>query len=55
MKGPKEMKRYVAKYREHLKACHWDDMAIFKWEKCKNWFSRSKINRDTQRQIHENS
>lgn len=42
MKGPKEMKRYVAKYRAHLKACHWDDLAIFKWERCKNWFKRNK-------------
>ena len=42
MKGPKEMKRYVAKYRDHLKAIHWDDLAIFKWERCKKWFKRDK-------------
>lgn len=42
MKGPKEMKRYVSKYRAHLKACHWDDLAIFKWERCKKWFKRNK-------------
>lgn len=32
MKGPKALKRYVAKYREHLKACHWDDLYVMKLE-----------------------
>lgn len=51
MKGPKEMKRYVAKYRDHLKACHWDDLFIFKCERCKNWFNRNKVKQDTRRRI----
>jgi hypothetical protein len=42
MKGPRELKRYVAKYREHLKACRWDDLLIFKMERCKKWFKRDK-------------
>ena len=42
MKGPKEMKRYVAKNKAHLKAIHWDDLAIFKFERCKKWFKRNK-------------
>lgn len=42
MKGPKALKRYVAKYRAHLKACHWDDMFIFQMERCKNWYKRNK-------------
>lgn len=55
MKGPREMKRYVAKYRDHLKACHWDDLAIFKWERCKKWFDRNKVKKDTRRHIHESA
>lgn len=43
MKGPKEMKRYVSKYREHLKQVRWDDLAIFKFERCKKWFKRKKL------------
>lgn len=42
MKGPREMKQYVARHRQHLKKVHWDDLAIFKWEQCKNWFKRQK-------------
>jgi hypothetical protein len=42
MKGPRELKRYIAKYRQWLKACHWDDLVIFKGERCKNWFKRDK-------------
>lgn len=42
MKGPKEMKRYVAKWRKELNKIGWDDLAIFKWEKCKKWFKREK-------------
>ena len=42
MKGPKEMKQYVARHRKHLKVVHWDDLAIFKLERCKNWFKRQK-------------
>lgn len=42
MKGPKALKRYVAKYRAQLKACHWDDLFIFQMERCKNWYKRDK-------------
>ncbi|MNQ24262.1 hypothetical protein D3C85_374520 [compost metagenome] len=42
MKGPKALKRYVAKHRKHLKACHWDDLFIFQMERCKNWYKRDK-------------
>ena len=43
MKGPREMKRYISKHRKELKACHWDDLGIFKFERCKKWFKRKKI------------
>lgn len=42
MKGPRELKRYVAKHHAHLKACRWDDLLIFKLTRCKKWFQRSK-------------
>lgn len=42
MKGPRELKRYVAKYRDHLRACHWDDLLVFKLARCKKWFRRNK-------------
>lgn len=42
MKGPRELKRYVAKYKKYLKACRWDDLLIFKMERCKKWFKRNK-------------
>lgn len=42
MKGPRELKNYVARYKEHLKACRWDDLFIFKMERCKKWFKRNK-------------
>jgi hypothetical protein len=42
MKGPREMKHYVAKWRKQLNKMHWDDLMIFKWEKCKKWFKRDK-------------
>ena len=42
MKGPREMKSYIAKFKKELKAGHWDDLAIFKFEKCKKWFKREK-------------
>lgn len=42
MKGPRELKRYVAKYRDELKAGQWDDLLIFKLERCKKWFKRNK-------------
>jgi hypothetical protein len=35
MKGPRELKRYVAKHRDILKAWYWDDLQIFKLERCK--------------------
>lgn len=54
MKGPKEMKRYISKYRDHLEACHWDDLAIFKWERCKNWFDRNRVKQETRKEISEN-
>lgn len=43
MKGSRELKQYVAKYRDHLKRCHWDDMFVLKeWATNKNWFKRKK-------------
>lgn len=42
MKGPRELKRCVAKSRDHLKACHWEDMNVFKLMRCKKWERRQK-------------
>lgn len=42
MKGPKELKRYVSKHRKHLKAIYWDDLFVFKCERCKNRYKRNK-------------
>lgn len=42
MKGPRELKLYVARYRDHLKRCRWDDLFVFKMERCKKWFKRDK-------------
>lgn len=42
MKGPKEMKRAISKYREGYKRGHWDFLEVFKWERCKKWFKRDK-------------
>ena len=53
MKGPKALKRYVSLYKDHLKACHWDDMFVFKMGRCKNWFDRNKVKRDTLKEIKD--
>jgi hypothetical protein len=43
MKGPRELKNYVARYRKQLKDCHWDDlMIVIKLQTCKKWFKRNK-------------
>lgn len=42
MKCPRELKLYVSRYRKHLNAIHWDDLFIFKMEKCRKWFKRVK-------------
>lgn len=48
MKGPRDLKRYVAKNRELLKAWRWDDMYVMRLQAtCKKWFKRRKlINKD---------
>lgn len=43
MKGPRELKQYVARYRDHLKSCRWDDLRLMKLETtCKKWYKRRK-------------
>lgn len=42
MKGPRELKVYVARFRKELNRAHWDDLLIFKLERCKKWFKRNK-------------
>lgn len=43
MKGPKDLKRYVAKNREWLKRVHWDDLYVMRLQTtCKKWFKRDK-------------
>lgn len=46
MKGPRELKRYVSRARAHLKAVHWDDLQIFKLERCKKWRKAHRKPRD---------
>jgi len=41
MKGPRELKRYIAKHRSRLKAGHWDDLRVFKLQdRCRKWRNR---------------
>lgn len=42
MKGSREHKHYVARYFKFLNRIHWDDPAIFKFERCKKKFVRIK-------------
>lgn len=42
MKGPRELKRFVAKHRKYLKAVRWDCLTIFKLERCKKWKHKLK-------------
>jgi hypothetical protein len=49
VKGPRELKRYVAKYREHLRACRWDDLVVMRLELCKKFFSRARDKQDLRR------
>ena len=46
MKGPRELKLYTSRFRAHLKACPWDDLAIFKLERCKKWRKAHRRSRD---------
>lgn len=46
MKGPKELKRYVAKRRSYLKVIGWDSLLIFKLERCRKWRGRHRLPRD---------
>lgn len=46
MKGPRELKRYIARNRKMLRAYRWDDLVIFKLEKCKKWRKRHRMPRD---------
>lgn len=36
MKGPRELKRIVAKYRKRLKAIRWDDLWVMRLQNEKN-------------------
>ena len=46
MKGPREFKRYVALNRKLLKSYRWDDLMVFKADRCKKWRKRSRRPRD---------
>lgn len=46
MKGPRELKRFVAKRRKHLRAISFDSLTIFKLERCKKWRKRHRRPRD---------
>lgn len=43
MKGPRELKQYIARHRDHLKHCRWDDLRLMKLQDtCKKWYKRRK-------------
>lgn len=44
MKGPRELKRYVAKYGRQLKAIHWDDLWVMRLQNEKNNLSYKERN-----------
>ena len=46
MKGPKELKRFIQKFREHLKRVHYDNLLLFKLETCKKYRKISRRPRD---------
>jgi len=46
MKGPRELKRYVARRKKHLKAIRFDCLLIFKFERCKKWRKAHRRPRD---------
>ena len=46
MKGPHELKRYLSIARDHLQAVHFDDLKIFKLERCKKWRKKHRLPRD---------
>lgn len=52
MKGPRELKRYVSKHKDHLRACKWDDLFVMKmYATCKKWYKRDK--RVTNKEFEE--
>lgn len=46
MKGPRELKQYMSRNRGHLKAVRFDDLLIFKMERCKKWRKAHRRSRD---------
>lgn len=46
MKGPRELKHYISKYKKYLKAIHYDSLLIFKLERCKKWRGTGRKPRD---------
>ena len=43
MKAPREIKRYIQRYKKQLKAMHYDDLyLIIKMWTCKKWYKRDK-------------
>lgn len=56
MKGPRELKRYIAVKRKHhhkgngvLGGWAFDDLRIFKLERCKKWRKAHRRSRDGSR------
>jgi len=45
MKGPRELKRLVAKHHNTLKAIHWDYPWVFRnlQGRCKKWYKRQQF------------
>jgi len=48
MKGCKQHKRYIAKWRKHLKRIHFDDLLIFQFERCKKWYNRQQFKKEIE-------
>lgn len=51
MKGPRELKLYVSRFRNELKSIHFDDLLIFKLERCKKWKNRAKDKSNLHKQL----
>lgn len=54
MKGPRELKRYLSKYRLELRAGHYDDLLLMKLQDtCKKWYNRSKHKKIPKREYYD--
>lgn len=46
MKGSREEKLYISRFRDQLRRVCFDDLAVFKFERCKKWRKQHRAPRD---------